>query len=241
MAFWNVDRPAHAVRAGRELGTGRTNMPSDHCETGPSLTQHGLRNRAPHHACLVAALVRLRRGHRFGQVGLLQAGTESSGPGAGMKGMWRIELLGELRVQHADRVITRFPTQKAGVLLAYLAYYPQHPHPRDALIEQLWPEIDLDAARSSLRNALYSLRQLLERDEGAPGTLLIASRSTVSLHPGAFTTDVADFRAALQAAGRTDRPAERAARLSSALECYHGELLPGYYEAWILQERRFLA
>src|SRR5262249_6975367 len=82
--------------------------------------------------------------------------------------------------------------------------------------------------------------QLLERQEDAAGQLLLASRSMVSLQTTAFTTDVAEFRAALQAAGRGDR-ADRAAQLSSALEQYHGELLPGYTESWILQERRFLA
>src|SRR5262245_16501045 len=115
-----------------------------------------------------------------------------------MKAMWRIELLGGLRVQHAERVIDRFPTQKAAVLLAYLALThsvgtrPQHAHTREALIEQLWPEIELEAARASLRAALYSLRQLLQ--ESAAGELLITSRSTVALNPAAFTTDVAEFR-----------------------------------------------
>jgi DNA-binding SARP family transcriptional activator len=156
-----------------------------------------------------------------------------------MNAIWRIELLGGLRVQLADRVITHFPTQKTAVLLAYLAYHHQHPHPRDALIDQLWPEIDLEAARSSLRSALYSLRHLLEPEDAA-GHLLLASRSTVSLHPDAFTTDVADFRAALHSAGRSERPTKRAARLSGALAGYRGELLPGSCEPWILQERRFL-
>jgi hypothetical protein len=45
---------------------------------------------------------------------------------------------------------------------------------------------------------------------------------TVSLHPAAFTTDVAEFRAALQTAGRSDRPAERAARLAGAAEAFRG-------------------
>jgi DNA-binding SARP family transcriptional activator len=96
-----------------------------------------------------------------------------------MKAAWQIELLGGLWAKDGEREITRFPTQKTAVLLAYLAYHPQHPHPREALIEQLWPEIDLDAARSSLRNAVYALRQLLELEAGATGKLLLASRSTV--------------------------------------------------------------
>jgi DNA-binding SARP family transcriptional activator len=190
-----------------------------------------------------------------------------------MDGAWRIELLGGLRVQHGDRLLTRFPTQKAGALLAYLAYYRQHPHPRDRLTEQFWPEIDRDAARASLRVALSTLRRVLEPADtpaavrsaagcssersdlgtceagrgaaaGArPSTsgLLIASRSTISLNPSAFTTDVAEFEAALRAAARTDSATERAALLARAVERYRGELLPGHYDAWVLTERQHLA
>src|SRR5262245_48049647 len=55
---------------------------------------------------------------------------------------WRIELLGGLRATRGDRVVTRFQRQKAGALLAYLAYFRQRPHPRPVLIELLWPECD---------------------------------------------------------------------------------------------------
>ncbi len=51
----------------------------------------------------------------------------------------RIELLGRLRVQQGDRQITRFRTQKTGTLLAYMAYHIERAHPREVLIEPLWP------------------------------------------------------------------------------------------------------
>jgi DNA-binding SARP family transcriptional activator len=154
---------------------------------------------------------------------------------------WRIDLLGGLRVQCGERGVTRFPTQKTGGLLAYLAYYDRHPHPREALIEQLWPEIDLDAARASLRVALSSLRHLLDPPGAPDGTLLIASRAALSLDPSAFTTDIAEFEAALQAAARIDRAVERAGLLSRAIDLYRGELLPGHRGDWILTERQHLA
>ena len=53
-----------------------------------------------------------------------------------MAHLLRIQLLGEFRVHIGDRVITRFSTQKAGTLLAYLAFYPE-PHPRQVLVEML--------------------------------------------------------------------------------------------------------
>jgi len=35
----------------------------------------------------------------------------------------RIELFGGVRVHRSDRLITRFPTQKAGALVGYLAFH----------------------------------------------------------------------------------------------------------------------
>jgi DNA-binding SARP family transcriptional activator len=154
---------------------------------------------------------------------------------------WQIELFGGLRAHQGDRVVAHFPTQKTGLLLAYLAYYHQHPHPREVLIDQLWPDADPDAARASLRVALSALRRLLEPGGIAAGTLLVASRSAISLDLGAFTTDVTEFRTAVRAAARTDSATERAVLLARAVERYRGELLPGHYDAWVLTERQHLA
>jgi DNA-binding SARP family transcriptional activator len=76
-----------------------------------------------------------------------------------MDARWRIELLGRLRAVQGDRVLTRFRTLKTRSLLAYLAYDLQRPHPREELIEMLWPESDLDAGRGNLSTALHSLRR----------------------------------------------------------------------------------
>src|SRR3712207_7098227 len=43
-------------------------------------------------------------------------------------------------------------TRKTGALLAFLAYYGGREHPRESLIELLWPESDLDAGRKRLRS-----------------------------------------------------------------------------------------
>jgi predicted ATPase/DNA-binding SARP family transcriptional activator len=150
---------------------------------------------------------------------------------------WRIDLLGGLRAQCSDRVLTRFRTEKTALLLAYLAYHRQHSHARDVLVELLWPDIDLNAARNSLRVALHSLRQQLALPDTPASTLLIADRLTVSLNPSAFTTDVAQLQGALKAAARLPSAPERAALLARVIDLYRGELLPGYSEAWVLTER----
>jgi predicted ATPase/DNA-binding SARP family transcriptional activator len=157
-----------------------------------------------------------------------------------MDAPWRIQLLGALRAVQRDRVLTRFRTHKTGILLAYLAYYPQRAPSREELIEILWPGRDLLTGPNNLRVALSSLRRQLEPPGTPPGAVLEAHGATVQLNPRAYTTDVAHFESALQAAGRACSEMERIQRLTEAVEQYQGELLPGFFDAWILPERQRL-
>jgi DNA-binding SARP family transcriptional activator len=154
---------------------------------------------------------------------------------------WRIELFGWLRAVQAERVVARFRTRKAGALLAYLAYYSHRSHPRELLIELLWPGCETAAGRANLRAELTSLRHQLEPPGVPPGAVILADRDAVQLNPAACVTDVALFEAALTAAERATSPAKRAELLLAAAELYRGELLPGRFEDWILPERQQLA
>src|SRR2546426_11432 len=55
------------------------------------------------------------------------------------------------------------------------------------------------------------------------------------------STDVAAFGEALRSAKRAPGAAERVQHLAAAVELYRGELLPGFYEDWVLREREWLA
>src|SRR5262249_4795927 len=121
-----------------------------------------------------------------------------------------------------------------------LAYHLPRSHPRDALIELLWPEGDLQSGRHNLSVALSWLRQQLEPPGVPEGAVLVADRTFVRLNPAAVTTDVAEFEAALQAAERAGSAAERVELLTRAVELYGGELLAGYYEEWLLGPREWL-
>lgn len=149
----------------------------------------------------------------------------------------RIELLGGLRVIWDERSIVRFRTQKTAALLAFLAYHCDRAHPREALIEMLWPWANLDAGRQSLSQALYSLRHQLEPPGVPAGTVLVADRSNVQLNPQAMTTDLLEFEGALHAAERASDKAAKERELEEAVRLYRGELLPGLYEPWIPAEQ----
>ena len=71
-----------------------------------------------------------------------------------MQARWRIELLGGLRAVQGECVVSRFRTQKVGLLLAYLAYYLNRSHRRDELSELLWPESAPTVGRQNLRQTL---------------------------------------------------------------------------------------
>lgn len=114
-------------------------------------------------------------------------------------------------------------------LLAYLATpIPGTWHRRDTLLSLFWPEFDTSHARTSLRNALYVLRQGM-----GDGVLLGRGDEEISINPAALETDLAGLIRAIA----ENQPDE-------ALAAYTGELLPGLYpsdsegfQRWLEGER----
>ncbi len=153
---------------------------------------------------------------------------------------WRVELLGGLRVVGRERVIERFRTQKTAALLAFLAYYRDRAHPREVLVDLLWPDDDLEAARHKLSVALSSLRQQLEPPGIPDGSVIVADRAAVRLDPAAVGTDVAELESLTRTAQAADSDEERVRALAAAVAVYRGTLLRGHYEDWIVPEQRRL-
>jgi DNA-binding SARP family transcriptional activator len=115
-------------------------------------------------------------------------------------------------------------------LLARLALWPDRMHPREELVELLWPGVGLSVGRNRLRQALSTLKALLETRGAGAGTVLVADNLGIRVVPGALACDVRDFQRCLRAG---DGPA--------AELLYRGDLMPGHYDDWVLQERRRLA
>ena len=143
---------------------------------------------------------------------------------------WRVRLLGAVAASDDAQTIERFGSGGVAALLARLALQPGRRHSREELIDLLWPDAKPATARNRLRQALFTLRALLEPPAGVPCPVIVADRASIGLVEGALTCDVHAF----ECAAREGRHAE-------ALALYAGELMPGHYDEWIGDERRRLA
>lgn len=100
-----------------------------------------------------------------------------------------LHLCGTFHASVDGEQITKFRTDKARALLAYLAVESDIAHRRDALAALFWEESGASAARANLRNTLSNLKQRLA---SVPGLLEI-NRHTVTLHSAHATVDALDF------------------------------------------------
>ncbi len=160
-----------------------------------------------------------------------------------MQPFWRITLLDNLTLfpvwesedpraqQNTTGEVRRFRSQKSAALLAYLALHVGRPCSRDVLCDALWPdEGDMDAARNRLRVVLASLRKQMEPPGVPRGFVLDASvPNTVRLRSESVWVDVAAFEAAVKNGD-----------FQTARDLFTGELLPTFYDEWILRERERL-
>ena len=137
--------------------------------------------------------------------------------------MWKFVCLGQFLVFRHNHILTRFRTQKTASLLAYLALHPR-PQSCEHLIETFWPDAGFEQGRMSLRSALAALRRQLEPVGTPTNSVLCANRTFVRLLQ--VETDVAALDVALK---RGDD--------ALTVELYCGELLPGFYDDWIVALR----
>jgi predicted ATPase/tetratricopeptide (TPR) repeat protein len=145
--------------------------------------------------------------------------------------VWTLRLLGTVEARRGHERITRWPSRAAAALLARLALAPQRSHPREELVELLWPGVALDVGRNRLRQVLSTLRSLLEGEGREDDALLIdADRHSIRLRPGRLDCDAADFERQV-----------RAGDWAAARRSYGGELMPGHYDDWVLEARAHLA
>ena len=143
---------------------------------------------------------------------------------------WQVRLLGAVVASDGLQRIERWPSRPIAALLARLALWPERAHSREELVECLWPGVALPVGRNRLRQALSTLKSLLEPAGALHSPVIDADRHSVRVVPGALRCDAHGF----------ERLA-RAGHHAAACEAYLGELMPGFYEDWIDDERQRLA
>ncbi len=146
-----------------------------------------------------------------------------------------VRLLGGFEARFDTGQKVSLPTRKAEALLAYLALAPGKARSRDQLASLLWSDRADAQARSSLRQALTSLRHGLEVN-GYP--VLASEGEGVYLEPDVVSVDVLAFEK-LAANGSNGN-------LARAEKLYQGAQLDGLglrdpvFNEWLDQERRRL-
>ena len=147
--------------------------------------------------------------------------------------MLHVRLLGQFSL-HLDGQPVEIPSRPAQSLLAYLCLNPRKPQRREKLAGLFWPEASERNARSNLRHALWRIRKALENNAGDGQNYLLADDLAITfiLRPG----DWLDAEILVEKIPQ-DAPIEDWIR---AVVVYEGELLPGFYDDWVVLEREHL-
>lgn len=161
-----------------------------------------------------------------------------------------LALLGPMQVMVNGQPILTFPYEKVRALFAYLAIESSYPHHRDHLAALLWSDQCDSNARSNLRKALCTLRQLLG-DSVVDSPLFLTTRHTIQFNPTSqHTLDVAILTQLLNRHSQhshsdTELDPECVSDLEQAVALYRGAFLDRIqlpdsevFEAWVMLNRQ---
>jgi DNA-binding SARP family transcriptional activator/DNA polymerase III delta prime subunit len=138
--------------------------------------------------------------------------------------MLEIRLLGQFDLRRNGRSV-HIHSRPAQLLLAYLALRVGMQHRREKLAGLIWPDMAEENARRNLRNALWRVRKAIgER-------YIQADRLSVGFDQASpHWIDCAVLRAS--------RDASSLDAWVAAVSLYQDELLPGFYEEWVILDRK---
>jgi WD40 repeat protein/serine/threonine protein kinase/two-component SAPR family response regulator len=151
-----------------------------------------------------------------------------------------LSLLGLFQACLDEQPIPGFQTRKVQALLIYLAAEPAK-HPRESLMDLMWPGMPNRSARHNLRQVLYYLRaaipELQSNQDGRQDTVpfLLTNRQTIQLNPQAsVTVDVAQFESLVNGVQAHEHlnvlTCETClTNLEKAVDIYQGDFLIDYY------------
>lgn len=144
--------------------------------------------------------------------------------------MLEVRLLGQFDVR-LDGQPVEIPSRPAQSLLAYLILSAGTAHRREKLAGLFWPEATESNARNNLRRALWRIRKAIRA--GGREYLLADEISIAFDANSAYWLDASLLASAVATGWSVDG-------LMGIVSVYHGELLPGFYDEWVLLERERL-
>lgn len=144
--------------------------------------------------------------------------------------MLEVRLTGTFAIKCDSKPVT-LSSRTAQSLFAYLILTAGNLHRREKLAGMFWPDETEEKARAYLRNELWRIRKTLSKISNVE--YFLASDLTITFNQAPpFWLDVAEFK------NQNDTTSTE--ELMQALSHYQGELLPGFYEDWVVLEREHL-
>jgi DNA-binding SARP family transcriptional activator len=152
----------------------------------------------------------------------------------------RMTLLGGFRVWVRSQLIPDevWKRRKVQTLVKLLALTSRHCLHREQIMELLWPDVEIDAARNNLRQTLHLARQTLKNETNSVSGILIDHNGWLCLTSEGETWVDAE---AFETAAAECRQSKDTTTCQAALSLYTGELLPeDRYEDWTATRRELL-
>lgn len=142
--------------------------------------------------------------------------------------MLEIFFLGQFNLKLDGNTI-KIPSRNAQSLLAYLLLNKEKRIRREMIAGVLWPEVEERKARDRLRYAIWQLRK------GVGDLYITADKIDIAFNAEAdYWFDAGELEGLIPGEASTSQ-------LVDAAKVYQGELLPGFYDDWIVWERERLA
>jgi non-specific serine/threonine protein kinase len=144
--------------------------------------------------------------------------------------MLEVRLLGKFEVSRDGKTIA-ITSRPAQSLFAYLILNAGTAHRREKLAGMLWPDSLEETARDNLRHALWRVRKAFP--SGTSAGYVLADDLSIGFNTSApYWLDAAAIAKLDETASADD--------LMAALAEYQGELVPGFYDEWVVVEREHL-
>src|SRR5215208_3074092 len=146
--------------------------------------------------------------------------------------MLEVRLHGKFEVSHGKKPIN-ISSRPAQSLFAYLILNAGTAHRREKLAGMLWPDSLEETARDNLRHALWRIRKALPASQKPKTDYLITDDLSIAFNASAeYWLDAAELEKLSESASADE--------LIAVLSTYQGELLPGFYDEWVVLEREHL-